>query len=248
MGNHSRALAITVFALSLAVAGCDKTGAAAIPTAPTAATPPSAAPTSPAPPTTAPPAQASVFVECDATIVTDEEDLCAAGYRVGSETRSVSSDAAWSSSAPLVVSVNGREIRGVNVGTAVVSATYQGITGQATVTVIAGANGNFDIQFSPIFNTCGRPIRSVLAGQMRINFETGGLSLPGGEEQTYRMFFSQSGGRVSIRGDSTQGGLTFELQLTQVEGGTRRYVGREDISCHPGVAQYGVTMTPRLGG
>ena len=212
-------------------------GAAVVDPVPTTPLPP---PTSPTPP----PAQGELAVACPATIEIDSLGSCTASHTVDRVPTSVTSTATWTSTDDLIVQVDGFIIRGFNVGTAFVSATYQSLTARAQVRVVYYVDGQYNAVFTPRSNTCDFSVRPVRTGIMTISYREGTLEI-GGSTQAYSFSYVISNSVATrIEGLSSANGFSYSMTLQEGERG--RITGEENIQAAQGCgATYDVVLERR---
>ena len=212
-------------------------GAPVADTVPTTPLPP---PTSPTPP----PAQGELAVACPATIEIDSLGSCTASHTVDRVPTSVTSTATWTSTDDLIVQVDGSIIRGFNVGTAFVSATYQSLTARAQVRVVYYVDGQYNAVFTPRSNTCDFSVRPVRTGIMTIAYREGTLEI-GGSTQAYSFTYVITNSVATrIEGLSSANGFSYSMTLQEGERG--RITGEENIQAPQGCgATYDVVLERR---
>lgn len=195
--------------------------------------------TSPPPTTTT----TEVRVSCPATITAGDTQSCSATYIVNGVSENVTDRALWTSSAAAVAAVNNQRVTGVNLGSAFITALHELSSGRAEVTVVAPADGRYEVVFVPRSNTCSFSVRPVRTGVMTIAFKNGTLEI-GGANQAYVFTYPRESNRLGISGRSIANGFSYAMEVT--EAGSRTFTGHEDIQAPGGCrATYDVTLTRR---
>jgi hypothetical protein len=187
---------------------------------------------SPPPPTTPTPSAPTgeLAVNCPSRIELEQRGFCSALHTVDRVQSAVPADR-WESSNELVVTIDGTQIYGVNIGTSTVTATYRGLTARAQVQVIGYVDGPYNAVFTPRSNTCTFSVRPVRTGVMTIAYRNGTLEI-GGERQAYAFTYVVTNRLARVTGLSSLNGFSYSMTLN--EGVDGRLTGEENIQAPQG--------------